>query len=132
MSANEKLGLPRDKMKKIVVAVDVDGTLRCNCTDTCREPNERILDMTNTFVSMKNVTVVVWSGGGKEYAQRFVDYYFTPKVAKKITAMSKLAAGNTLGKFTPDIAIDDIQDTAIGTLNLIVNEKRYEPHTEKR
>jgi hypothetical protein len=123
MGKNAELGLPRDKMKTIVIAVDVDGTLRCNCTPTCEDPNARIVSFTNALLTMKNTEVVVWSGGGKEYAQRFVDKFFTPKAAKKITTMSKFAAGTGLGKFTPDIAIDDIQDTALGKINLIVREK---------
>ena len=32
--------MPFGKMKKIRIAFDVDGTLRCNCTETCRDPNQ--------------------------------------------------------------------------------------------
>ena len=106
MGKNSEMGLPSDKMKKVVICVDVDGTLRCNCTATCEDPNSRIVSITNTFVSMKNTKVVVWSGGGKAYAQRFVDKFFTPEVAKKILTESKLNYIMRYGQ--PDIAIDDI------------------------
>jgi hypothetical protein len=119
MGANEDLDLPRDVMKRIVIAFDVDGTLRCNHTDTCEDPNKRIVEMAKTLATFKNVKVIVWSGGGKEYSQRFMDKYgFGPKVK----AASKLDASTWIfGR--PQIAIDDIQDTAIADLNLIVREK---------
>lgn len=116
---NKQLSLPRDKMERVVIAFDVDGTLRCNCTDTCEDPNQRIVDMAKTFTTFKNVKVIVWSGGGKEYAQRFMDKYGMPP---KVKAASKLDPSTWIyGR--PQIAIDDIQDTVIGDLNLIVREK---------
>lgn len=117
MGANEDLGLARGKMRKIRIAFDVDGTLRCNCTDTCEDPNQRIVDMFNTLASFKNTDMYVWSGGGDMYASRFAVKYGL-----------KVKGGHCIGKIGNtipiDIAVDDIQDTAIGTLNLIVNEKR--------
>lgn len=125
-SANEKLGLPRDTMKKVVIAFDVDGTLRDNENTSeaaMRDdllPNVRIVQLLKTLASFKNTRIIVWSGGGKEYAEsigrqlgidEFVDEY-----AGKVDYMA-------FGKPRPDIAIDDIQDTALGTLNLIVCEK---------
>lgn len=115
VSANAKLGLPRDKMKKIHIAFDVDGTLRCNCTDTCKDPNERIVELLKILASMKNTVIYVWSGGGKDYAQRFVNLYELNKFVDHITSKTSGIA--------PHIAIDDIQDTAIGDINLIVREK---------
>ena len=119
MGKNEDLGLPRDEMKRVVIAIDVDGTLRCNCTDTCQDPNKRIVELAKTLATFKNIKVMVWSGGGKAYAQRFMDKYgFGPKVK----AASKIDASTWIyGR--PQIAIDDIQDTAIADLNLIVKEK---------
>lgn len=113
---NAALGLPRDRMKKVTIAVDVDGTLRCNCTDTCEDPNQRIVDLFNTLASFKNTEMFVWSGGGSDYALRF---------ARKFNL--KVKDGNCIDKLgvrqRPDIAIDDIQDTALGVINLIVREK---------
>jgi hypothetical protein len=106
-------------MKRVVIAIDVDGTLRCNCTDICKDPNQRIVDLCKTLSTFKNVKVMVWSGGGKVYAQRFMDKYGMPP---KVKAASKLDP-STWVYGRPNIAIDDIQDTAIGDINLIVREK---------
>ncbi len=112
---NKELGLPFGKMTTVKIAFDVDGTLRCNCTDTCEDPNQRIVDMFNTLASFKNTEMYVWSGGGDSYAARFaVKYNLKVKGSRCI---SKIGAPEM------DIAIDDIQDTAIGKVNLIVKEK---------
>lgn len=115
MSANEKLGLPRDKMKKLKIAFDIDGTLRCNCTVTCQDSNQDIVDLFFILSKFKNTEMYVWSGGGSEYAARFAVKYALP--VKASHCISKI------GALQMDIAIDDIQDTALGKLNLIVREK---------
>lgn len=115
MGKNEELSLPFGKMKTIKIAFDVDGTLRCNCTDTCQDPNQRIVDMFNTLASFKNTEMYVWSGGGANYAGQHARMYALP--VKIGNCISKISAPQM------DIAIDDIQDTAIGTINLIVREK---------
>jgi len=107
--------LPRAKMQKITIAFDVDGTLRCNCTDTCQDPNKRVVELFKTLATMKNSEMYVWSGGGAEYARRFAELYELPVKGK-----------NCISKFVvwqPDIAFDDIQETALGIVNLIVREK---------
>ncbi len=114
---NEKLGLPADKMKKVIVAFDVDGTLITNTGATPDIANGRIVELLKTLASFKNVRIVVWSGGGKEYAERWgrltgVDDY-----------VWKYASKMEHKEIQADIAIDDIQDTAIGKINLIVREK---------
>lgn len=114
MSTNKDLGLPTDKMRKVTIAFDVDGTLRCNCTDTCEDPNERIVALYNILCTFKNTDMYVWSGGGAAYAHRFAQKFGLDKAKCR----GKLDPG-----FKPDIAVDDIQDTAIGQINLIVREK---------
>ena len=57
----------------------------------------------------------VWSGGGADYARRFAELYELP--VKASHCIGKVGAPQM------DIAIDDIQDTAIGNINLIVREK---------
>lgn len=116
MGTNEKLGLPRDKMRKITIAFDVDGTLRCNCTDTCQDPNQRIVDLFNTLASFKNTEMYVWSGGGDMYAARFAVLY-------NLRVKGSNCIGKIGARIKPDIAVDDIQDTALGNINLIVREK---------
>lgn len=116
MGANEDLGLARDKMRKIRVAFDVDGTLRCNHSETCEDPNKGIVKLFHILYSFKNTELYVWSGGGAEYALRFKNLYHLP--IKDSHCIGKI--GNTIPM---DIAIDDIQDTALGHINLIVKEK---------
>ena len=112
---NKELGLPFGKMQKIRVAFDVDGTLRCNCTDTCQDVNIRISLMFQTLATFKNTEMFVWSGGGAKYAYRFAQKFLLP--VKQSHCISKIGAPQM------DIAVDDIQDTAIGNINLIVREK---------
>lgn len=114
-SANKTLGLPRDRMKTIKIAFDVDGTLRCNHTDNCEDPNDRIVALYNILATFKNVELYVWSGGGAQYAQRFADKFKLKY--KNGHCISKIGAPKM------DIAIDDIQKTAIAAINLIVKEK---------
>lgn len=115
MSKNAELGLPFGKMQKIRIAFDVDGTLRCNCADDCRDMNIRIVEMFFALANFKNTEMYVWSGGGADYAWRFAQLYELP--IKQSHCISKIGAPEM------DIAIDDIQDTAIGKINLIVKEK---------
>lgn len=115
MGKNNELGLPFGKMVRVRIAFDVDGTLRCNCNDTCRDPNERIVTLFKILATFKNIELYVWSGGGADYARRFAELYELP--IKQSRCLSKIGAPPM------HIAIDDIQDTAIGQLNLIVCEK---------
>lgn len=112
---NEKLGLPFGKMHTIRIAFDVDGTLRCNCTETCQDPNDRIVHLFSILSHFKNTELYVWSGGGADYARSYANRLRLP--VKDSNCISKIGAPQM------DIAIDDIQDTAIGTINLIVREK---------
>ena len=118
LDAVKPMDLPRSldgRMRKVKIAFDVDGTLRCNCTEDCREPNKRIVDMFNTLASFKNTEMFVWSGGGADYADSFARRYDL-KVSSN-HCVSKLNAPKM------DIAIDDIQATMLGDINLIVREK---------
>lgn len=118
--ANARLGLPVGKMRWVVVAFDVDGTLITNGDypgDGNDKPNWRIISMLHGLAHMKNVKVVVWSGGGKDYAQMWGERLGLGK------SVWKYASKTEHDQIKPDIAIDDIQDTAIGAINLIVREK---------
>lgn len=111
-------------MKKFIIAFDVDGTL----IDSEGNTNWRITDMLRTFSRFKNVTVVVWSGGGKDYAEMYVRKLGLEKYVKRCYAknhIGKDANGKHLfePEIVPDIAIDDIQDCELGIINLIVREK---------
>lgn len=124
--------LPRSddgKMQKVIIAFDVDGTLIKNA-GVDREhgipsnDDVPIVHQINTLAVLstyKNVKIVVWSGGGKQYAEQWgrrlgIDKYVW-RYASKLEHKELKAMCHTL------IAIDDIQSTAIGDVNLIVREK---------
>jgi hypothetical protein len=124
--------LPRaddGKMQRIIVAFDIDGTLIRN------EQGERVhgvpnnndvpivhqINLLQVLSTYKNIRIVVWSGGGKQYAEtwgrrlgldKYVWYYASKVEHPTIKAQCDLL-----------IAIDDIQATRLGDVNLIVREK---------
>lgn len=117
MGKNEELGLPFGKMRKIVVAVDVDGTLRSNLDPSRVVANEDIRNLVRILQRFKNTELILWSGSGELYARQVanelgISHWF-----------NKFASKTDHEVINADIAIDDIQDTAIGKLNLIVREK---------
>lgn len=112
---NSELGLPFGKMQTVHIAFDVDGTLRCNCTETCTDANIDIVALFHILNKFKNTKLYVWSGGGAEYARNAAMRYGL--------AVPDSRCIGKIGAPEMDIAIDDIQDTAIGKINLIVREK---------
>lgn len=124
--------LPRSedgKMAKVVIAFDVDGVLIRNVEGDRRHgiPNNSdtpIVHQINTLQVLstyKNIKIVVWSGGGKQYAEMWgrrlgIDPYVW-RYASKSEHESIRVHCDTL------IAVDDIQATALGDVNLIVREK---------
>lgn len=104
--------------RNILIAADIDGTLRCNCTATCDDPNQKIVDLTNTLATFKNIRVMIWSGSGKDYAEHYMKKFNI----QRCFAASKVDKDTWVcGK--PNIAIDDQQAFALADLNLIVREK---------
>lgn len=134
MDAVKPQALPRSddgKMQKVIIAFDVDGTLIKNVvTGDGRIPgiisNEDvpIVHQINTLQVLshsKNVRIVVWSGGGKDYAATWgrrlgLDQYVW-RYASKLEHQELKQQCDFL------IAIDDIQSTRLGDANLIVREK---------
>ncbi len=124
--------LPRSddgKMEKVIIAFDVDGTLIKNAgVDRVHgipsNDDVPIVHQINTLAVLstyKNIRIVVWSGGGKQYAEQWgrrlgIDQYVW-RYASKLEHKELKAMCSTL------IAIDDIQSTQIGDVNLIVKEK---------
>jgi len=111
-------------MKKTIIAFDVDGTL----IDSEGNTNWRITDLLRNLSRFKNIEIVVWSGGGKDYAEMIVRKLGLEKYVKRCASKNHLGKDSE-GKhifdpeFKPDIAIDDIQDCELGLINLIVREK---------
>lgn len=123
-SANEKLGLPRKSMQKYYFAFDIDGTLRDNTVDQNGPPiaNEDVRTLLILLRrSFKNIRIIVWSGSGELYARQVgasfgLDSYVYKYMSK--TEYQEHWANKSI------IAVDDIQDTAIGNVaNLIVMMK---------
>ena len=115
-------------MKKIKIAFDIDGTIRSNIDQyehgdtTLVEWNYRICELAMILASMKNTELILWSGGGKKYAEymRLLFHaHFSPDKKVFKSAHSKTEAST----LDIDIAIDDIQACELGKLNLIVREK---------
>lgn len=124
--------LPRSddgKMQKVIIAFDVDGTLIKN-VDATRVPGVPVngdvpivhwINTLQVLSTCKNIRIVVWSGGGKQYAETWgrrlgLDKYVW-RYASKLEHENFKAMCDTL------IAIDDIQSTRLGDVNLIVREK---------
>lgn len=126
--------LPRaddGKMQKVIFAFDVDGTLIKNTLKTeyrehgvLVENDMPIFHQINTLQVLstyKNIRIVVWSGGGKQYAEMWgkrlgLDKYVW-RYASKLEHEAIKAQCDLL------IAVDDIQATRLGDANLIVREK---------
>jgi phosphoserine phosphatase len=118
MGANETLGLPFQddgKMQKIAICFDVDGTL----IDETFKEYERVARLVIAMSTMfKNSRIVIWSGGGNAYAQQQAERLALSPYVWKYMSKHQHTELRALGYRI--LAIDDIQDTAIGDLNLIV------------
>jgi hypothetical protein len=108
-------------MNKVIVAFDIDGTLRCNCTDTCRDVNMGTLETAVAMNRLKNTTLIAWSGGGKQYTQSFIDSNVTLRELFGERCYSKIAYIQQFG--APDMAFDDEHAFALAKINLIVRNK---------
>jgi len=125
MGANEKLGLPRqEKMQHYYFAFDIDGTLRDNTVDQKLPPiaNEDIRTMLIILRrSFKNVRIIVYSGSGEIYARQVGAAFALDKYVSRYMSKEEFAS---LREYRNVIAVDDIQDTALGDVaNLIVRMK---------
>jgi len=132
MDAVKPQALPRSddgKMAKVIIAFDVDGTLIKN-VEAARQhgmvnsDDVPIVHQINTLMVLstyKNVRIVVWSGGGRDYAEmwgmRLGLSKYVWRYASKLEHEQLKSMCDTL------IAIDDIQSTRLGDVNLIVREK---------
>lgn len=132
MDAVKPTSLPRTpdgKMQKVIIAFDVDGTLiRDNGGErTHGEVNPHDLPLVHQINTLqvlstyKNIRIVVWSGGGKQYAEMWGRRLGLDQYVWRYA--SKLEHENIKAQCDFLIAIDDIQATALGDANLIVKEK---------
>lgn len=128
-------------MEEVVIAFDVDGTILCNEGITPQTPthlrprmglNLEIIQLIQILSrKMKNSKVIVWSGGGKAYAEQIVrEYGLEPYVyacyGKPTSAPAHLSQGDEYdetihGKV--DICFDDVHACTLAGINLIVKMK---------
>lgn len=124
-----------DKMENFIIAFDVDGTLISNINENIvqeRRVHGRVypFDAANTQIVellilcsriFKNVKVVVWSAGGQEYAQQWVERLQLERYVWRTYSKSQYQELYNIYKV---IAIDDIHRTRLGNVaNLIVRMK---------
>lgn len=117
-------------MKEIIIAFDVDGTILNNegilpDTPTYLRPRcgvnlEVILLIQILAKKMKNTKIYVWSGGGKEYAEKIVREYGLDRYVSR--CFGKHEYDETIdGKV--DICFDDVHACELAEKNLIVKMK---------
>jgi hypothetical protein len=128
-------------MNKVVIAFDVDGTLRDNTHSAYPVANERIRELLVTLSSMKNTVIMVWSGGGELYCRQIVQAFGLTKYVDLYSDKQWQPVGDCEGEngkgeqckdsthnhfatdIVPDIAVDDMHEFKLGKTNLIVREK---------
>lgn len=117
-------------MKEIIIAFDIDGTILNNEgippeTPTHLRPRcgvnlEVILLIQILSKKMKNTKIIVWSGGGKEYAENICRLYGLEKYVHR--AYGKTEYNETTdGKI--DICFDDVHTCELAEKNIIVKMK---------
>ncbi|MEV3901203.1 MULTISPECIES: hypothetical protein [unclassified Mycobacterium] len=119
-------------MKTVTIAFDIDGTLRDNTIADGFVANERIRTLLITLASMRNTRILLWSGGGEAYARRAaealgIEKYVDDYGDKGYGGYDADGRPIFHTDLRPDIAIDDIHECELGTLNLIVDEKGFTP-----
>lgn len=113
-------------MKEIVIAFDVDGTILNNEGIPPETPvhlrpkcgvNLEVIQLIQILSKkMKNTRIIVWSGGGKEYAEDICRMYGLEKYVSACYSKSECEE-------EVDIAFDDIHSFNLADKNLIVKMK---------
>lgn len=112
-------------MKEIVIAFDVDGTILNNegippQTPAHLRPRTSVnLDavvLIQILSRMKNTRLLVWSGGGKEYAEEIVRLYGLERYVDK-------CYGKDSCEEEVDICFDDVHSCEMADKNIIVKFK---------
>lgn len=117
-------------MDEIIIAFDIDGTILNNEgippeTPTHLRPQcgvnlEVIMLLQILSKKMKNTKVIVWSGGGKEYAEQIVRRYGLEKYVYRV--YGKYEYDESIdGKV--DLCFDDVHACKLADKNIIVKMK---------
>lgn len=113
-------------MKEIVIAFDIDGTILNNEGIPPQSPLElrathgvnieviQLMHLLKKFT--KNTRIIVWSGGGKSYAEEIIRRYGITHLVDQ--AFDKHDCDETV-----DIAFDDQHAFSLATHNIIVKMK---------
>lgn len=108
-------------MKEIIIAFDIDGTLISNTNGLGKEHlNIDIYNILVLLSKMKNTKIIVWSGGGKDYAEQIVEKYGIGKFINEVH--SKQDYDETISGHV-DIAFDDQHEFSMAINNIIVRTK---------
>lgn len=113
-------------MKEVVVAFDVDGTILNNEGIPPETPphlrpkttvNLPVISLLQLLARhTKNVRVIVWSGGGKEYAEQICRQYGLERWVDRCYAKGKCDE-------PVDICFDDVHACGLADKNVIVKMK---------
>ncbi len=102
-------------METVLICCDVDGTL-IDSNDAARTDTITLLRILSTY---KNVKIVIWSGSGKQYAERRGHSLGLDKLVWRYASKTEVAE---LGKLGTIMAIDDMEYARLGLVNLVVSE----------
>lgn len=108
-------------MKEVIIAFDVDGTLISNTNGLGQEKlNIDCYHLMVLLSKQKNTRIIVWSGGGKDYATQLVLKYGLGKYVDAIYGKQDYDESID-GKV--DIAFDDQHEFSLADKNIIVRMK---------
>jgi phosphoserine phosphatase len=117
-------------MDEIIIAFDVDGTILNNNgippeTPTHLRPrcgvNLEVITLIQILSQkIKNSRIIVWSGGGKEYAEKICREYGLDRYVSQ--CFSKCDYDSTI-EGEVDICFDDVHSCKLAQKNLIVKMK---------
>ena len=99
----------------MIIAFDVDGTL----FDEYANPNYEVIDILRWFLRNGD-RVIIWSGGGQDYARMQADKLGFTFEETGIEAYSKGLDQADIRK--PDICFDD-EFVQLGVVNIKINRK---------
>ena len=109
------------QMKEIRIAFDIDGTLISNTNGLGKEMlNIDVYQLMVLLSKMKNTKIIVWSGGGKDYAEQIVLKYGLAKYVDEVYAKQDYDE-SIHGKVS--IAFDDQHEFSMALSNIIVRTK---------
>jgi phosphoserine phosphatase len=98
--------------EEVIIAFDVDNTL---ITEKF-EPIYTNIWLLINLSTIKNVKILVWSGGGREYAQHHIEKLGLKNYVKYISDKNRIMADH----YQPQITFDD-QIINLGKVNLQVS-----------